>query len=84
MEKYYVIRNSEDGEISIDSFTKEELEIELDAGENGIFSRVDKFTPTITGIYDAGNNLHPNMPIIIKGKIIIPRQEKVITKYKVE
>lgn len=81
MEKYFVIKNSEDGELSFSVYnTKEELLKEIEAGDlPADFSEEGSFDG-----YDLANELNPHRPIVIRGKLVKTKPVERVTQYEVE
>jgi len=73
---YYVIQNS-DGDSIVRSYTKKELLIEIEEGSFGE-GIMTEFPVNHDTNYWCGEAL------IIKGKMVVPKAEQVITKYKIE
>ena len=74
-ETYFVIRNS-DGDTTDRAYSKEELLREIEMGE---FGRMISHLPN-----DPDTNYWGEDILIIKGKIVVPTEEKVVTKYNIE
>jgi hypothetical protein len=74
-ETYFVIRNS-DGDTTVRTYTKEKLLREIEDGEFG-----DVLT-------ELPENLDTNYwgegVLIIKGQMVAPKAEQVVTKYSIE
>jgi len=77
MENYFVITNS-DGDTHVSQITKEDLLEKLN--ENYWGSRVffDKMPK------DSDTNYWGDSVLIIKGEIVAPSEEKVVTQYKID
>lgn len=75
-EMYYVIQNS-DGDTIVNTYTKAELLAEIDEGSFGE-GIMTEFPENHDTNYWCGEAL------IIKGKMVAPQAEQVITKYKIE
>jgi len=74
-EIYYVIRNS-DGDTTVKAVTKEQLLRDIEDGEyRNIFAEFPK---------DPDTNYWGENVLIIKGKMVTPIAEEVITKYDIE
>ena len=75
-EKYYVIHNGE-GDTTIYEYTKEQLlrEIEDGAFGEGIHTELPENNDT---------NYWGGHALIIKGNIVAPQAEQVVTKYKID
>ena len=74
-ETYFVIRNS-DGDTTVRAVTKEELLHDLNDGEYR-----DAFTELPN---DPDTNYWGEGVLIIKGKMVSPRAEQVVTKYDID
>lgn len=74
-ETYFVIRNS-DGDTTVRAVTKEELLRDLNDGEYR-----DAFTELPN---DPDTNYWGEGVLIIKGKMVSPRAEQVVTKYDID
>lgn len=74
---YYVIHTTADGDIYIDTVTKEELEKSLDCEEYGPMEFLDKIPNADTAYW--GNS----KMIIVKGEIVIPKINETSSKYEV-
>lgn len=74
-ETYFVIRNS-DGDTTVRAVTKEELLRDLDDGEYR-----DAFTELPN---DPDTNYWGEGVLIIKGRMVSPRAEQVVTKYDID
>ncbi len=74
-ETYFVIRNS-DGDTTVRAVTKEELLRDLDDGEYR-----DAFTELPN---DPDTNYWGEGVLIIKGRMVSPRAERVVTKYDID
>jgi len=74
-EIYFVIRNS-DGETTVRAYDKEHLLHDIQAGEYG---KVMTELPE-----DPDTNYWGEDVLIIKGKMVSPKAEKVVTKYSIE
>ncbi len=94
MDKYYVIESSEDGDAFISEYdSKEELLKELNETIEDIKpSYLKKFLDSFKNKleYYSSNRkfveiqqFGENTKIIIKGEIIIPKEEKVVTKISI-
>ncbi len=78
MDKYFVIHVTEDGEISIRKQTKQnllEMLEENDHGPNVILDNIVESDPMYWG---------DRRTLIIKGEIVVPYEEIVVTKYDIE
>jgi len=73
-ETYFVIRNS-DGDTTVRAYSKEELLREIEDGE---------FREVLTELPDMDTNYWGEQVLIIKGKMVNPIAEQVITKYNIE
>ena len=74
MKEYIVLYCNDDGETSIEYYTKQELESWLDEyGEGATFldSSESQLTWSVEGSYY----------MIIKGQVIVPKPKQIITKY---
>ena len=77
-EKYYVIQNG-DGDTTVREYTKEQLlrEIEEEGGlGEGILTELPEDY--------ADTNYWGGQVLIIKGSIVAPQPEQVVTKYKID
>jgi hypothetical protein len=74
-ETYFVIRNS-DGDTTVRAVSKEELLRDIEDGEYG-----DVFTELPN---DPDTNYWGEGVLIIKGKMVSPKAEQVVTKYNIE
>jgi hypothetical protein len=72
---YFVIRNS-DGETTVRIISKEQL---LEDIENGEFGDVLTEIPE-----NSDTNYWGESVLIIKGKLVVPIAEQVVTKYSIE
>jgi hypothetical protein len=77
-ETYFVIRNS-DGDTTVNAVSKEELLKQIEDGE---FGKEGK--NIVSSIPDHNTNYWGDGVIIIKGKMVVPRGEFVITKFNIE
>jgi len=78
-ETYFVIRNS-DGDTTVNAVSKEELLEQIEEGEYGKEGKgILSFLPDNTDTNYWGDGI-----LIIKGKIVVPRGEFVITKFNIE
>jgi len=78
MEKYFIIRNS-NGDTYVESVSKDELLKRLkdeDYGRNAVF--LDSMPS------DRDTNYWGEDILIIKGKIVCPVEEKIVTQYKID
>ena len=76
--KFYVIRTSEDGDVSIEVYSKDGLERALDDGDYDADEIADTTPPPRFDLAaEAG-------VIIIKGELVHPKPYQVTTKFKVE
>jgi hypothetical protein len=74
-ETYFVIRDS-DGDTTVHEYDKEHLLHDIEAGEYGdVLSELPENPDT---------NYWGEGVLIIKGKMIVPKAEEVITKYSIE
>ncbi|RPI80902.1 MAG: hypothetical protein EHM34_09385 [Nitrosopumilales archaeon] len=73
-EIYYVIQNS-DGDTTVRTCTKEEILKEINEGEIG---------DVLTQILNSDTNYWGESVLIIKGRMVAPKAEKVITKYNID
>ena len=76
-ETYFVINNS-DGDTTITELTKEQLLKAIQEnywGKKGIFNTLPK---------DLDTNYWGENILIIKGRVVEPKPEQVITKYNIE
>lgn len=73
-EMYFVIRNS-DGDTTVRAYTKEELLQEIEDGD---------YRDVLTELPDMDTNYWGEQVLIIKGKMVNPIAEEVITKYNIE
>ena len=74
-EKYYVIRNS-DGDTTVHETTKAKLLEDMKDGEyRNAFNKLPK---------DSDTNYWGEGVLIIKGTIVSPRAEEVVTKYNID
>jgi hypothetical protein len=74
-ENYFIIRNG-DGDTTVRVVTKKELLRELQDGEYGkVFTELPNEPDT---------NYWGEGVLIIKGKLVSPKAEQVITKYNIE
>ena len=71
-DKYFVIVNI-DGDTYIDNIPKEELETRLNEGYYGDGSCFEK-------IDNSNTNYWKNNILIIKGEIVVPKEEEVVIK----
>ena len=78
MEKYFIIRNS-DGDTRVTYIDKKELLLRLNEnyyGENPVFlDEMPKNNDT---------NYWGESVLIIKGEIVSPKEEKIVTKYNID
>ena len=76
---YFIISCSEDGDVRVSEYTREQVEAMLNSPEPGYLVRdfVDK-VPHRDISYWGG------MAIIIKGEIVIPKVKEVVTKVTLE
>lgn len=78
MEQYFIIRNS-NGDTYVESVSKDELLKRLkdeDYGRNAVF---------LDGMpSDRDTNYWGEDILIIKGKIVCPVEEKIVTQYKID
>ena len=74
-ETYFVIRNS-DGDTTVHEYDREHLLHDIQAGEYG---KVLAELPE-----DSDTNYWGNGVLIIKGKVVQPKAEQVVTKYNIE
>ncbi len=73
--KYFVLEMSEDGDVYLRDFTKEELEQSLNQGDwegTKVFKSIDEFD-----LMEAGAGIY-----IFKGELVTPVNEKVVTVQK--
>lgn len=78
MGNYFVICVSEDGDLSIRSFTRKEILKEINDGEvnpNACRHFIDESNPMYWG---------ENNTLIIKGEIVSPKGVKVVTEFDIE
>jgi hypothetical protein len=74
-ETYFVIRNS-DGDTTVRTYTKEELLNEISEGD---------FGDALSQIFDSDTNYwREGVALIIKGEIVTPKAEQVVTKYNID
>jgi hypothetical protein len=74
-EKYYIIRNS-DGETTVRELTKKELLREIDE---------ERHTEYLSKIpHDIDTNYWGEGVLIIKGTVVQPKPEQVVTKYDID
>jgi hypothetical protein len=74
-EIYFVIRNS-DGDTTVHAYDKEHLLHDIEAGEYGnVLAELPE---------DPDTNYWGDGVLIIKGKMIVPKAETVVTKYNIE
>jgi len=75
-ENYFVIWNG-DGDTTVRQYTKEELLAEIEDGGfgEGILTELPENNDT---------NYWCGEALIIKGKIVTPQAEEVVTKYKID
>ncbi len=75
-EKYYVIHNGE-GDTYVREYTKEELLAEIEEGsyDEGIHENLPE---------DGDTNYWGGHALIIKGTVVTPKAEQVVTKYKID
>lgn len=75
-ETYFVIINS-DGDTRITRYSKKELLAEIEDGGfgEGIFTEFPS---------DSDTNYWAGEALIIKGKMVAPQAEEVVTKYKID
>jgi len=74
-ETYFVIRNS-DGDTTVRAISKEQLLSDIEEGEYG------DVLPELPN--DADTNYWGEGVLIIKGKIVTPKAEQVVTKYSID
>jgi len=76
VETYFVIHNG-DGDTYVTEYTKEKLLKEIDEGAfgEGIFTELPDEKDT---------NYWSGEALIIKGRVVAPQEEKVVTKYKID
>jgi hypothetical protein len=78
-ETYFVIRNS-DGDTTVNAVSKEELLEQIEEGDFGKEGKdILSFLPENIDTNYWGDGI-----LIIKGKIVVPRGEFVITKFNIE
>ena len=75
-DKYYVIGNS-DGDTYVDECNKEVLEERINEKYYGNVNFIDNIVTNDT-------NYWKNEVLIIKGKIVVPKDEKVVIKRVIE
>jgi len=75
-EKYYVISNS-DGETYINEYSKEEL-LKIISNDDCEYNFIDNIKIDNTNYWDYKDNL------IIKGKIVVPKEKKVVLERDIE
>lgn len=73
-QRYFVIACSDDGDIRVRCFSKEQLEAEM-AEEGSGYHNLD-VDPTLSG--DPNN--WRGKSLLIKGEAVVPRVEQVVTK----
>lgn len=73
-EQYFLIQNS-DGDTLISAYTQTELQRALTE---------EKFTSFLPEIPALDTSYWDNQPLIIKGRIIVPRAVQVATEYEVD
>ena len=79
--EYFLFTLTEDGDIYINNYTREELFAEIDEElEAGDFE-LDEFIRNVMKFENLGNL---KGKLLIKGKIVIPNPVKVVTKFEVE
>jgi hypothetical protein len=77
-ETYFVISNS-DGDTHVEELTKEKLLERIEEGYYGSGRGILKKIPENTDTNYWGENI-----LIIKGQIVAPTAEEVVTKYNIE
>lgn len=81
---YFVISCNEDGEIRVHSFSEKELLKELNAEPGDGFCSLDEIKTTFNDKDDYDPNYWGNRAcLIIKGEIVVPKAEQVVTKVKI-
>lgn len=74
-ETYFIIRNS-DGDTTVREISKEQLLRDMNDGEfGGVLGNIPENPDT---------NYWGEGVVIIKGRIVVPKAEQVITKYSIE
>ena len=77
-ELYYVIHNGE-GDTIVSVYTKEQLLKELDEEEGGFYEGIFDKLPD-----DGDTNYWGGRSLIIKGSIVSPKPEQVVTKHSID
>ena len=75
-DKYYVISNS-DGDTYVYEYTKEKLEEEINSEGWGKEDFIDKLIKRDTNYWGEAS-------LIIKGKIIVPKEKEVVVRREIE
>ncbi len=78
MEKYFIINNS-DGDTCIDCISKEELLKRINEEYYGSHKNFLDVMPTESDTNYWGDNI-----LVIKGNVVSPKAEQVVTKYNIE
>ena len=78
MEKYFVILNS-DGDTRIDCVSKEEMLKRINEKYYGEHKNFLDVMPTESDTNYWGDNI-----LIIKGSVVCPKEQKVVTEYNIE
>jgi len=78
MEKYFIINNS-DGDTCVDCVSKEELLKRINSGYYGEHQSFLDVMPNESDTNYWGDNI-----LIIKGEIVSPKEQKIVTEYTIK
>ena len=81
MDSYFVISCSEDGEVSVDQYTKDELLSKVLSPNRPYYGSNVEW---LNSIEDNDPQHWDNGKIIIKGSIVTPTVKEVVTKMEIE
>lgn len=76
-EKFFYIRGSEDGDVSIHEYTREGFEATINRESDGVDNYLANFASEIP---DADPNYWRGKCIVIRGEIVVPKAMEVKTK----
>jgi hypothetical protein len=76
-ERFFRIRGSEDGDVRVSAYTREEFETTINREADGVDGYLENFASVIP---DADPNYWHGKSIIIRGEIVVPKAMEVKTK----
>lgn len=76
-ERFFHISSSEDGDVSVHAYTREEFERAINRYADGVDNYLENFASSIP---DADPNYWRGKGIVIRGEIVVPKAMEVKTK----